>query len=579
MEALWHKSMKKLSVTILILMLSWTLNVSIVFADAPVDAAFNPNLLITDQAFSDTGTFGSAAGIQKFFEDKGSALANTSADFLAKLKEPDTNTKIGLEDPNPSLGRLRTAAELIYDASVKTGLNPQVILATLQKEQSLILGSFSGGSLQVALDRALGFGCPDSAPCGDMFLGFYPQLFGAFDSTGSRYLGAAASLMKSFNITVNGVRVGRGPEVDANGAASGGPSVRTARIGDTVVFSNSLGGYAGVAPTQQVNLSNSATAALYRYTPHVFNGNYNFWKFYTLWFKYPNGTVIQRIGDTGLFLIDSGSKRLFSQFVATQRKIKLNQVVFISPTEFDSYPTASQLTPLEGTLIKGDAEGTVYIIQDGKKLPISGPIFTQRKFSFVKVITLPQAEVASYGTGAFLAPFDGTLITGTTDQTVYMVAGGLKQPISYPVFVARHLSFKNLMKLSDAEVAGIGTGLFLPPPDGVQVKLDIDPGIYWYKDGQKRLVSEFVYKQRSVGKADRVTLSLDEFASIPTGLPLPPKDGTVIKGDGSPAIYQVAGGLKHLLTPASYKRLRNPKPTVLPQAEVDSYTEGDVIVK
>jgi hypothetical protein len=571
--------MKKLSLVICVAILASLISPFQVFAQQAVDPAFNPNLLITDSAFGDSGTFGSPVAIQKFLEEHGSPLANTSSDFLAKLKEPDTATKQGLEDPEPNLGRLRTAAELIYDASVKTGLNPQVVLVTLQKEQSLILGNFSNGGLQTALDRALGFGCPDSAACGTIFLGFYNQLFGAFDSTGGRFLGAAGSLMKSFNYTVNGVRVGRGPEIDGNGSTSGGPAVRTSRIGDVANIDNTLGGYDGVAPTQAVTFTNFATAALYRYTPHVFNGNYNFWKYYTLWFKYPNGTVIRRIGETGLFLIDNGTKRLFSQFVATQRKIKLDQIVDVSPTEFDSYITDTQLTPLDGTLIKGDAEATVYLIQDTVKHSISGPIFKQRKFSFGKVITLPQAEVNSYGTGAFLAPLDGTLITGDTDKTVYLIDTGLKRPITAAVFAARKLSFKNMLKLSDTEVVGIGTGAFLTPPDSVQIGLQGDAGIYWYKDGQKRFVSAFVFKQRGVGNFPKVTLGQDEFAAIPTGTPLTPKDGTIIKGDASPAIYQVSGGLKHLLTPASYKRLHNPKPTIIPQGEVDSYAEGDPIVK
>jgi hypothetical protein len=570
--------MKKLSIVILVSIFC-SLATQTVFAEQPVDPAFNPNLLITDAAFSDTGTFGSAAGIQTFLEQHGSVLANTSSDFLIKLREPDAATKTALEDPNPSLGRMRTAAELIYDASVKTGLNPQVILVTLQKEQTLITGNFSDASVGRVLDRALGFGCPDSAPCGDIFLGFYRQLFGSFDTEGNRFLGAAASLMKSYNTMQNGVRIGRGPEIDANGSTTGGPAVRTARVGDVVNFQNTLGGYAPVAATQAVTLTNSATTALYRYTPHVFNGNYNFWKYYTLWFKYPNGTVIQKIGDTGLFVIDNGTKRLFSQFVANQRKIKLDQVVAVSQTEFDSYITEAQLTPLDGTLIKGDFDATVYITQNSVKQPISGPIFAQRKFSFAKVVTLPQAEVNSYATGSFLAPFDGTLVTGVTDGTVYLIDSGIKRPITYNVFVARKYSFKNLMKLSDIELAGIANGTFVTPPDSVSVKLLGDTGLYWYKDGQKRYVSAFVFKQRTVGNFPVVTLGADEFAAIPTGTAFPPKDGTIIKGDASDNIYQVSGGLKHLLTPTSYKRLRYPKPTVLSQGEVDSYTEGEMIVK
>jgi hypothetical protein len=536
-----------------------------------VDTAFNPNLLITDQSFADSGTFGSAAAIQKFFEEHGSVLSNTSASFIAKLKEDAPATKAALEDPEPNLDHLRTAAELIYDATKKTGLNPQVILVTLQKEQSLITGTFASDSdLQTALNHALGFGCPDSGPCNNIFASFYRQLFGSFDSTGGRYLGAAASLMKSFTYTNSlGLRVGRGPD---NGSGS-------TKLGDTLTLSNTMGSFGGIASSQPVTLSNFATTALYRFTPHVFNGNYNFWKYYTLWFKYPNGTVIRKIGETGLFVIDNGAKSLFSQYVASQRKIKLNQIVDVSQTEFDSYLTNPPLTPFDGTLLKGDTDATVYISENGSKQPISGPIFSQRKFSFKKVVTLPQAEVDSYQTGAYLAPLDETIITGNTDKTVYLIEQGQKRPITSTVFVARKLSFRNLMKLSDGEVAGIATGSFLTPPDAVQIQLAQDSGIYWYKNGQKQFVSAFVYKQRGVGNFQRVILGSDEFNAIPTTNPLPPKDGTIVKGDSSDAIFQVSAGQLHLLTPTSYKRLRNPKPTVLPQTEVDSYSQGDPLLK
>src|SRR4051812_26938872 len=91
-----------------------------------IDPGFNPSKIIDDAVFSDIQTFGGAAGIQKFLADKNSVLANTSSDFLVKLKEPQQALiKTGLEDPEPNLDRLRTAAELIWDASVQSGLNPQ----------------------------------------------------------------------------------------------------------------------------------------------------------------------------------------------------------------------------------------------------------------------------------------------------------------------------------------------------------------------------------------------------------------------------------------------------------------------
>jgi hypothetical protein len=563
-------------ISLLLLLIGLAPNVS--FAQNAVDPAFNPNMLIPDEAFGDVGTFGSAAGIQHFLELKGSVLANTSPEFLLKLKEADTLTKVGLEDPQPNLTRLRTAAELIYDASTKHGLNPQVVLVTLQKEQSLITGNFSSDSdLQRGLDRAMGFGCPDYEGCGDIFLGFYRQIFGTFDTQNNRWLGAAASLMRSFRAEINGVRVGRGPMVDASNRTFGRPVVRTARVGDTIVFDNTMGGYAGITQQQTVTLGNFATAALYRYTPHVFNGNYNFWKFYTQWFKYPNGTVITLAAGGVQYVVDNGTKRPFSPFVAQQRGIKVNNVIVVSQTELDSYPLEKQMTPLDGTIIKGDLSPALYLVGDSVKHPISEPVFAQRKLNPASVITLPQAEVDSYATGTYETPTNGTLIMGQLDATVYMIDAGLKRPISGTIFAARKLSFRNIMRLSDAEIVGIPSGPFLTPPDQVMIKTADNPTIWWYRDNMKRGVTEFVFKQRGVGFFPLFVLSPEELAGIPDGGLFPPRDGTVIKGDATSAIYKMENGVKRMFTADSYRRARYPKATVLPQGDVDGFPTGETI--
>jgi hypothetical protein len=570
--------MKKFFVGLSVILLLLTLIPSVTLAQSVPDPSFNPSLLIPDEAFGDVGTFGSAAGIQHFLELKGSVLANTSSEFLIKLKEPDTLTKVGLEDPQANLTRLRTAAELIYDAGTKWGLNPQVILVILQKEQSLITGTYNGDAdLQRALDRAMGFGCPDYEGCGDIFLGFYRQIFGTFDTEGNRWLGASASLMRSFRAEIDGVRVGRGPMVDSQGRVFARPVVRTARKGDSIILDNTLGGYAGIFQQQTVTIGNFATAALYRYTPHVFNGNYNFWKFYTTWFKYPNGTVIILAGNPQQYVIDNGSKRPFSAFVATQRKIKVENIIVVSQTEFDTYPLEKQMTPLDGTLIKGDLDPTTYLVGDGVKHPISLAVFNQRKLSAVNIITLPQAEVLSYATGSYETPTNGTLVMGETSGTVYIIDGGLKRPISGTIFAARKFSFAKIMKLSDIEVTSIPSGPFLTPPDMVAIKTANNPTIYWFRDNSRRGVTAFVYKQRGVNTFPHITISDEEMLSIPDMGLFTPRDGTVIKGDQSSAIYKMENGLKRMYTAASYKKARFPKATAMPQSEVDSYPTGEVI--
>jgi hypothetical protein len=81
-----------------------------------------------------------------------------------------------------------------------------------------------------------------------------------------------------------------------------------------------------------------------------------------------------------------------------------------------------------------------------------------------------------------------------------------------------------------------------------------------------------------VGTFPLLVLSDAEMASLPSGPPLPPSDGTVFKGDTSAAIYIMKNGLKSLLSATAYKRLHFPKAIVLPQAEVDGYNPGDDIL-
>lgn len=592
-------------------------------------AEFNPNKLIDDRVFNDTQTFGGSQGIQQFLVSKNSVLADTSTGFLLQLREPqDTAVKTTLSDPQPNLGRLRTAAELIWDASVKTGINPQVILVTLQKEQSLITKNFTDNAdLQRALNRAMGFGCPDSGGCEALFAGFYYQLFGNLDAQGEKYLGAPGSLMRSFT-TVNG----RGPNVDASNQTFGSPTVRTSRIGDSITVTNTLGGGQNPQPTQTVTLTNSATAALYRYTPHAYNGNYNFWRFFDSWFRYPNGTLLKLPSDNQIYIINNGLKSPIANFVIAARGLNAGAVITVSPNEFASYdtgvaygpadntvirvegeaagklyvfqnntrhpvsafvlgqrglnaasainvsaaeaaifPEGTLLTPNEGTLVQGNASKTVYLIQNSKRMVMTGFTFGQYGFSFKKVVVLPQEEVDSYALGGFLLPKNGTLVRISGDTTVYLLSDSLLHPISGTVFGLHKYSFRNVIVLNGGELAGASIGNFVAPPNNTYFTADGGNNYFLYNNGTKHPMSDFVFRQRNI-KRVAVKLSAGEAAMLPDGAALPPRDGTLIKGSIDPTIFVITKGRTVPLDSKTWSvKYRKQKPNILPQAEVDGY--------
>ena len=513
-------------------------------------AGFDPSNLISDERFTDIATLGGAEGIQRFLESQGSVLADTSTEFLSRLREPgDVGLKSRLPDPRPNLGRSRTAAELIFDAATGAGLNPQVVLVTLHKEQSLITGKFaSTASLQRALDHSLGYGCPDEGGCDDIFLGFYYQLFGNFDAAGNRYIGMPAALIRSFSFESGGTRVGRGPMIDAAGNAFGnGNRVRTSRRGDTIVLENTQGPPNNAPATQSVTLSNFATTALYRYTPHVYNGNYNFWRFFSVWFKYKNGTLLSVSGDTKIYIVDDGLKRQISSFVLTQRGLSAGSIISVSAGELSEFPQGDIMVPKDGTLLKNPA-GQYFLIDEGVKKSISTFVATQRKLDLAVATQLADDELLTYKDGGRALPAEGTLVKSKDNPAVYIISDGAKRLLSGFVFKQRGFKFKDVLSAEPGELDTYPSGAVMPPVDGALIKAKEEPAVYHVGNGQLQYVTAFVFKQLKFSFSNVAVVAKDEFSSWTMGKPLPPATGLLLKTASSPAVYYTENGVRRAVS-------------------------------
>ncbi|MBR3322896.1 hypothetical protein IKG13_02465, partial [Candidatus Saccharibacteria bacterium] len=66
-----------------------------------------------------------------------------------------------------------SAAQIIYDASQKYNVNPQVLLVLLRKE-SYVWGD--NWPLRDEYNTVMGYACPDTAPCDSKYFGFYNQV-------------------------------------------------------------------------------------------------------------------------------------------------------------------------------------------------------------------------------------------------------------------------------------------------------------------------------------------------------------------------------------------------------------------
>jgi len=237
-------------------------------ASALDGAQFDPGYIISDERFYDPNSM-SVADIQSFLNAQVPRCAATDPNL------PCLKDYVGMTNSKAAAGvnhctaydsyGWESAAQIIWRVAQACRINPQVLLATLQKEQGLVTSTKpSAWSYQAAM----GYGCPDTAPCATQYYGFFNQMYWA------------AWQFRQYTKS---------------------PNYWRHRIGTVNVYFHPDIARCGSSP---VYIRNQATANLYNYTPYQPNaaalrdlwgvggdcssyGNRNFWRTFSVWFGDP----------------------------------------------------------------------------------------------------------------------------------------------------------------------------------------------------------------------------------------------------------------------------------------------------
>lgn len=122
-------------------------------------AAYNGGRIVDDKIFLDANSM-SKSDIQNFLVDKGSGLKDKK--FTLYCSGTSSQERRLYLAAGATCDTDIPASEIIYYAAQIYGLNPQVILATIQKEQSLVTDPDPSDT---QLKQAMGYACPDSGSC------------------------------------------------------------------------------------------------------------------------------------------------------------------------------------------------------------------------------------------------------------------------------------------------------------------------------------------------------------------------------------------------------------------------------
>ncbi len=158
-----------------------------------------------------------------------------------------------------------------------------------------------------------------------------------------------------------------------------------------------------------------------------------------------------------IYQISGGQKRRVSDFVLSQR-FSGKTIRTVSSQQLASFSEGPFATPLEGTLVKTVSSGTVYIISQGLKLPLTAQVFRQRGFSFANIQIVSQEESNSWVGGNFYPPIDGTLLRTAKSRTVYWVVGGVLHPVNAGFYAEKGLNIFPIVVVQDADIAGFTKG-------------------------------------------------------------------------------------------------------------------------
>ena len=288
--------------------LAVVLVIGLLFAKpAAADALYSNADLIDPSIFLNSASM-NASAIQSFLISKGGALANFTT--LFDCASTGTTSNSMYVSAGAPCGQIVPASTIIYYASQIYGINPQVVLATLQKEENLVTDPSPSDS---QYGNAMGYGCGDTSGCGTA-AGFLYQIDNGVYTLRFNYERANGNMTWWFTST---------SWVCGHGHAGNTPFddfyEPDLYPGHNVTF------YDGNAVAYATyTLANPSTSSLYCYTPHAYNnpqglyglprygttgmyysGSYNFVQDFDAWFG--SSTILPELEARYTYLASNGT--------------------------------------------------------------------------------------------------------------------------------------------------------------------------------------------------------------------------------------------------------------------------------
>lgn len=417
---------------------------------------FNPNFIISDEEMVDYDSM-SLTSIERFLRDEGSYLAGRSFTDFTGVAKP--------------------ASEIIWQAAQESKISPKVILATLQKEQSLIKDQAPSFN---QLDKAMGYRCPDSGSCAEGSLGFGKQVDGA------------AWQFRQYFINPRGWFYKIGFEYEISGLP--------------------------ILPVNQ------ATANLYNYTPH-FSGNKRFWQIWQDYFgrNYPDGSLLKSDDSPGVWYIQYGTKRLIRSWGILLSRFDPRKIITISRSDLEKYIVGPTIEFYNYSLLRLP-DGKIYmLVHDELRQIDSMEVFRNIGFNPEEVEDVAETDLVGYRYGqditASSAYPTGALVQNNQTGGVYFVENGIKYPIYSKEIMKVNYAARVLTQVSPEILDQYVEGEPVKFNDGELIRARNDFKVYVISGGKRRWVkteeafANFGYKWDNIVVTNQQSIDIHPLGS------------------------------------------------------------------
>jgi hypothetical protein len=253
-------------------------------------AAYEAGRILDDGVLLDARSM-NPGQVQSFLASRGGQIAGKS--FVMNCDAAGQQAKQMYQSIGAPCGHTTSAANIIYYSAQVYGISPKVIMATMQKEQSLITAT---NPTDRQYSQAMGYACPTSGNCSDSSNFFWQIDNGTWVL---RYhFERARGNMNWWN-----------PSSTWTCGTEKNLYKPNLYPGQNVRFYDTNGTH-----YTTVYIQNSATSSFYCYTPHAYNnpqglygrssygitglyysGSYNFVTFFEAWFGSTRGEIFTRL--------------------------------------------------------------------------------------------------------------------------------------------------------------------------------------------------------------------------------------------------------------------------------------------